>query len=87
LSYIQLRVHHSDKETSCADWNGWGNAIYRRIHIDLNPKLNDECFERTRGVEERNMTDVDEEEFEEEQDLRLRTTSSGRILKLPNRCY
>ena len=31
------------------------------------------------------MTDVDEEETEEEQDPRVRTTSSGRILKLPNR--
>ena len=33
------------------------------------------------------MIDVDEEEFEEEQDPRVRATSSGRILKLPNRCY
>ena len=33
------------------------------------------------------MTDVDEEELEEEQDPRVRTTSSGRILKLPNRFY
>ena len=36
------------------------------------------------------MTDVDEEEFEEEQDPRVRTTSSGKILKvlkLPNRFY
>ena len=34
------------------------------------------------------MTDVDEEELEEEQDPRVRTTSSERILKLPNcRCY
>ena len=33
------------------------------------------------------MTDVDEEELEEEQDPRVRTTSSGRILRLPNRFY
>ena len=32
------------------------------------------------------MTDVDEE-LEDEQDPRVRTTSSGRILKLPNRFY
>ena len=38
-----------------------------------------------KGVEERDMTDVDEEELEEEQDPRFRTTSSGRILRLPNR--
>ena len=57
------------------------------FHIDLNQELNEECLERTRGVEERDMTDVDEEEVEEEQDLRVRTTSSGRILKLPNRFY
>ena len=53
------------------------------FHIDLNQ----ECLELTRGVEERDMTDVDEEELEEEQDPRVRTTSSGRILKLPNRYY
>ena len=33
------------------------------------------------------MTDVDEEEFEEEQDPWVRTTSSVRILKLANRFY
>ena len=53
--------------------------------IDLNQELYEECLERTRGVEERDMTDVNEEELEEEQDPRVRTTSSGRILKLPNR--
>ena len=37
------------------------------------------------GVEERNMTDVDEEELEDKQDPRVRTTSFGRILKLTNR--
>ena len=30
---------------------------------------------------------MDEEESEEDQDPRVRTTSSGRILKLPNRFY
>ena len=34
--------------------------------IDLNQELYEECLERTRGVEERDMTDVDEEELEEE---------------------
>ena len=34
-----------------------------------------------RGVEERHMTDADEKELEEEQDPRVRTTSSGRILE------
>ena len=57
------------------------------FHIDLNQELYEECLERTRGVEERDMTDVDEEELEEEQDPRVRTTSSGKILKLPNRFY
>ena len=33
------------------------------------------------------MNDVDEEESEEEQHPRVRTTSSGRIVKLPNRLY
>ena len=33
------------------------------------------------------MTDVDEEELEGKQDPRVRTTSSGRILKLPKRFY
>ena len=55
------------------------------FYIDLNQELYEECLERTRRVEERDMTDVDEEELEEEQDPRVRTTSSGRILKLPNR--
>ena len=55
--------------------------------IDLNQELYEECLERTRGVEERDMTDVDEEELEEEQDPRVRTTSSGKILKLPNRFH
>ena len=57
--------------------------------IDLNQELYEECLERTRGVEERDMTDVHEEveeELEEEQDPRVRTTSSGRIPKLPN-CF
>ena len=60
------------------------------FHIVLNQELYDECLERTRGIEERDMTYVDEEELQEleqEQDLRVRTTSSGRILKLPNRFY
>ena len=55
------------------------------FRIDLNQELYEECLERTSGVEERDMTDVDEEELEEEKDPRVRTTSSGRILKFPNR--
>ena len=42
------------------------------FHIDLNQELYEECLERTRGVEERDMTDVDEEEREKEQDPRVR---------------
>ena len=59
------------------------------FHIDLNQELYEECLERTRGVEERDMimTDVDKDELEEKQDPRVRTTSSGRILKLPNPLY
>ena len=57
------------------------------FHIDLNQELYEECLERTRGVEERDVTDEGEDELEEEQDPRVRTTSSGRILKLPNRLY
>ena len=59
------------------------------FHIDLNQELYEECLKCTRGVEERDMTDVhvDEEELEVEQDPRVRTTSSGRILKLPNRFF
>ena len=44
-------------------------------------------FKIKQNILKRDMTDVDEEEFEEEQDPRVRTTSSGRILKLPNRFY
>ena len=62
------------------------------FHIDLNQELFEGCLDPTRGgvgggVEERDMTDVDEEELEEKQDPRVRTTSSARILKLPNRFY
>ena len=58
------------------------------FHIDLNQELYEECLERTRGgVEERDMTDVDEQELEEEQDPRVRKTSFGRILKRPKRFY
>ena len=49
------------------------------FHTDLNEELYEECLERTRGVEERDMTCVDEEELEEEQDPHVRTTSSERI--------
>ena len=57
------------------------------FHIDLNQELYEECLERTRGVEERGMTCVDEEELKEEQDPHVTTTYPGRILKLPNRFY
>ena len=36
------------------------------FYIDLNQELYEECLERTRRVEEGDMTDVDEEELEEE---------------------
>ena len=84
MSNIQLQVHRSGRNTSC-DWEV--QFTDKDFHIDLNQELYEECLERTRGVEERDMTDVDEEELEEEQDPRVRTTSSGRILKLPNRFY
>ena len=54
------------------------------FHIDLNQELYEECLERTRGVQE---NDIDEEELQEEQDPRVRRTSSGRALKLPDRFY
>ena len=57
------------------------------FHIDLNQELYEECLERTRGVEEKDVTDVCEEELEEKQDPCVTTTSSGIILKLPNRYY
>ena len=62
------------------------------FHIDLNQELYEECLERTRGgggggIEQRNMTDVDEEELEEKQDPRVKITSFERILKLTNRFY
>ena len=51
------------------------------FHINLNQELYEECLEHTRGgVEERDMTDVDEEELEEEQHPCVRTTYSERIL-------
>ena len=59
----------------------------KAFHIDLNQELYEECLECTRGVEERDMTYGDEEELEEEQDPRVRTTSSERVLQLPNRFY
>ena len=88
MSNIQLRVHRSGRETSCA-WHRLGlvKFIDEDFHIDLNQELYEECLERTRGVEERDMTDVDEEELEEEQDPRVRTTSSERVLQLPNHFY
>ena len=46
------------------------------FHIDLNQELYEECLEPTRGVKERDMTNMDEEELEQEQDLRVRTNLS-----------
>ena len=46
------------------------SAVHRQrfSHLNLNRELYEECLECTRGgVEERDMTDVDEEELEEEQ--------------------
>ena len=52
------------------------------FNTDLKQELYEECLERTSGVEERDMTDLDEEELEEEQDPRVRTINL--FLKLPN---
>ena len=64
------------------------------FHIDLNQELYEKGLERTRvgggggRVEERDMTDVDEEDFEEKRDPCVRTTPFGKILKLLiNRFY
>ena len=43
------------------------------FNINLKQELYEERLERTSGVEERDMTDLDEEELEEEQDPRVRT--------------
>ena len=43
------------------------------FNINLKQELYEERLERTSGVEERGMTDLDEEELEEEQDPRVRT--------------
>ena len=55
------------------------------FHIDLNQELYEECLEPTRGVKERDMTNMDEEELEQEKIFVSEPTSPGRILKLPNR--
>ena len=52
-----------------------------------NPYMEILFFKIKQNILKRNMTDVDEEELEEEQDPCVGTTSSGRILKLPNRFY
>ena len=53
------------------------SAVHNKdFHINLNQELYEEGLEHTRGLEERDMTDVDEEELEEEQDPHVRTTSS-----------
>ena len=97
-SKVKTHLYASDPE-DCLIFNFEFNAQVEKHHVigivwevqftdeDFHIDLNQECLELTRGVEERDMTDVDEEELEEEQDPRVRTTSSGRILKLPNRFY
>ena len=83
MSNIQLRVHHSGRETSCA-WHRLGSAVHRRRFSNrLKPRAQRRMSRG--GVEERNMTDVDEKELEEKQDPRVRTTSFGTIVKLTNR--
>ena len=59
------------------------------FHIDLNQELYEECLERTRGLEERDMTDVDEKNLNtEEQDLRVRNNLFWKNPKrLSNRFY
>ena len=86
MSNIQLRVHHSGRETSCA-WHRLGSAVHRRRFSNrLKPRAQRRMSRGGGGgVEERNMTDVDEKELEEKQDPRVRTTSFGTIVKLTNR--
>ena len=64
-----------------------GSAIHRRrFSYRFKPRALRRMSRAHKGVKERDMTDVDEEELEEEQ-ARVRTTSSGRILKLSNSFY
>ena len=90
MSNIQLRVHHSGRETSCA-WHRLGSAVHRRRFSNrLKPRALRRMSRAYKGGGggggvKRNMTDVDEEELEDKQDPRVRTTSFGRILKLTNR--
>ena len=91
MSNIQLRVHvHcSGREKHHMIGTVWEVQLTDEdFHIDLNQELYEECLERTRGVEERDMTDVDEEELEQEQDLRVRNNLFWKNPKrLSNRFY
>ena len=54
------------------------------FHIDLDQEQNVEFLERLRGVE---VSETDEEDFEQEHDPRVGRTSSGRMLRFPDRFY
>ena len=80
MSNIQLRVHDhcSGRETEHHMIGTVWEVQFtdEDFHIDLNQELYEECLEPTRGVKERDMTNMDEEELEQEQDLRVRTNLS-----------
>ena len=54
------------------------------FHIDLDQEQYEEFLERIRGVE---LSETDEEDFEQEHDPRVRRTSSARTLRFPDRFY
>ena len=54
------------------------------FHIDLDQEQYEEFLERIRGVE---VSERDEEDFEQEHDPRVRRTSSARTLRFPDRFY
>ena len=54
------------------------------LHIDLDQEQYEKFLEHVRGVE---VSETDEEDFEQEHDPRVRQTSSGRTLRFPDRFY
>ena len=72
MSNIQLRVHRSGRETSCA-WHRLGSAVHRRrFSYRFKPTaLRRKSRAYKRGLKKGTcMTDVDEQELEEKQDPR-----------------
>ena len=51
------------------------------FHIDLDQEQYEKFVERVKGVE---VSETDEEDFEQKHDPRVRRTSSGRTLRLPD---